>query len=162
MKTTLYFILVLIFIAFNNLNAQKVEGGGVVKLSLKTTPELIIEKVAFFDENNNNMIDGGEKCYFEITVKNIGKTPTIKAAVDIRLIKENTGCNITVGQNGLIWIGSYEGGLNRFDPKTNKFTNYKNDPNNPKTINNNFIARHSVKALIHGCLLLPKNAHLGV
>lgn len=89
MKTTLYFISVLIFIAFNNLNAQKVEGGGVVKLSLKTTPELIIEKVAFFDENSNNLIDGGEQCYFELTVKNSGKTPSYKTSVEIKLIKEN-------------------------------------------------------------------------
>ncbi|MCD4792485.1 MAG: caspase family protein [Bacteroidales bacterium] len=113
MKTTLYFISILFFLSISNLDAQEVEGGGVIKLSLKTTPELIIEKITFFDENNNDLIDAGEQCYFELIVKNTGKTHANKPIVKTKLIEDNTALlfetvtnsvQINAGQSGKIKV----------------------------------------------------------
>jgi two-component sensor histidine kinase/streptogramin lyase len=40
---------------------------------------------------------------------------------------------------GNIWAGTYGGGLSKYDPKTNSFTNYRYDENNPESISNNKI-----------------------
>ena len=40
-------------------------------------------------------------------------------------------------KDGIMWIGSFGGGLTRFDPATESFTNYKNDPNNQNSISSN-------------------------
>ncbi len=42
-------------------------------------------------------------------------------------------------ENSVLWIGTYNGGLNKFDRKTGKFTYYKFDPNNPNSISDNHI-----------------------
>ncbi|MCD6441414.1 MAG: histidine kinase, partial [Candidatus Marinimicrobia bacterium] len=54
-------------------------------------------------------------------------------------------------RSGVMWIGTYKGGLNRFVPpdlsglrkgnKKNKpvFTHYKNNPNNPNSLSSNFV-----------------------
>jgi PAS domain S-box-containing protein len=39
--------------------------------------------------------------------------------------------------NGILWIGTEGGGFNKFDRKTEKFSNFKNDPGNTKTLSNN-------------------------
>ncbi len=43
---------------------------------------------------------------------------------------------ITEDNEGLIWIGTADG-LNSFNKKTSKFTQYKNDPNNLNSLSNN-------------------------
>ena len=40
-------------------------------------------------------------------------------------------------KDGIMWIGSFGGGLTRFDPATESFTNYKNDPNNQNSVSSN-------------------------
>ncbi len=41
-------------------------------------------------------------------------------------------------RNGYIWIGT-NGGVDRFDPVTGKFTNYAHDPDDPGSISNNSV-----------------------
>ena len=41
---------------------------------------------------------------------------------------------IVEDSSGIIWIGTYGGGLNRWDKKTNQFTHFRHDPSNPKTL----------------------------
>jgi ligand-binding sensor domain-containing protein len=51
---------------------------------------------------------------------------------------------------GYLWIATYTGGVNKFDPKTERFTRYRHDPSNPNSIGAdslNSIARDS-----RGCL----------
>ena len=89
MKNKVLLISILVFLASSNINAQE-EGGGVIKFSLKTTPELVIKKVSFFDENKDKTFDAGEACYFQLIVKNTGKTSANKPIVETSLInKEN-------------------------------------------------------------------------
>jgi ligand-binding sensor domain-containing protein len=37
-------------------------------------------------------------------------------------------------QSGSLWIGTSGGGLNRFDPKTERFTHYRHDPDDPRSL----------------------------
>jgi two-component system sensor histidine kinase ChiS len=39
----------------------------------------------------------------------------------------------------ILWIGTIDGGLNRFDIAAEKFKSYLHDPSNPDTIGNNFV-----------------------
>ncbi len=39
--------------------------------------------------------------------------------------------------NNMLWIGTNQGGLNKFDPINEKFTSYKNEPTNPNSISSN-------------------------
>ena len=41
--------------------------------------------------------------------------------------------------SGIIWIGTYGGGLNRWDKKTNQFAHFRNDPSNRKTLTSDAI-----------------------
>ncbi len=43
-------------------------------------------------------------------------------------------------KNGLIWIGTMYGGLNRFDKITGKFTHYQRDPLNPYSLSHNTVS----------------------
>ncbi len=38
-----------------------------------------------------------------------------------------------------LWIGTYGGGLNRFDPETEKFSHYRHDPNEKSSLKSNFV-----------------------
>ena len=40
---------------------------------------------------------------------------------------------------GRLWLGTYGGGLNRFDETKNEFVIYKNDPNDSYSISDDFI-----------------------
>ncbi|WP_445381557.1 two-component regulator propeller domain-containing protein [Robiginitalea sp. IMCC43444] len=43
-------------------------------------------------------------------------------------------------QNGVIWIGYNDSGLDCFDPKTQTFTHYVNDPNDPASLIDNTVS----------------------
>jgi ligand-binding sensor domain-containing protein/serine phosphatase RsbU (regulator of sigma subunit) len=49
------------------------------------------------------------------------------------LSNDNAG-NLYIDRAGIIWIGTWGGGLNRLDPRTEQFTIYRNDPNNPNSL----------------------------
>jgi DNA-binding NtrC family response regulator/ligand-binding sensor domain-containing protein len=40
---------------------------------------------------------------------------------------------------GIFWIGTFNGGLNRYDPMTGKFKHYRNNPANPHSISHNVV-----------------------
>jgi streptogramin lyase len=47
--------------------------------------------------------------------------------------------SICQDQQGVLWLGTWGGGLNKFDPKTNRFTHYKNRENDPKSLGSNIV-----------------------
>jgi signal transduction histidine kinase/streptogramin lyase len=42
-------------------------------------------------------------------------------------------------QSGDLWIGTYEFGLERFNPSTEWFTHYQNEPSDPNSLSSNFV-----------------------
>jgi ligand-binding sensor domain-containing protein/signal transduction histidine kinase len=46
---------------------------------------------------------------------------------------------IFADREGYIWIGTENGGLDRFDYDTGSFVHHRNDPNNPKSLNNDSV-----------------------
>jgi signal transduction histidine kinase/ligand-binding sensor domain-containing protein/CheY-like chemotaxis protein len=42
--------------------------------------------------------------------------------------------------SGAIWIGTRNGGLNRFDPLSERFTHYRHDPNSAESLGNDFVS----------------------
>lgn len=40
---------------------------------------------------------------------------------------------------GNLWLGTYYGGLNRFDPKTEEFTRFRHRPGNPNSLNDHIV-----------------------
>ena len=47
-------------------------------------------------------------------------------------LSEDRVSAIREGQAGELWVGTYYGGgLNRFDPATQRFVTYRHDPKNP-------------------------------
>ena len=45
-----------------------------------------------------------------------------------------------IEESGVIWIGFYGQGLDRFDPNTNTFTHFNSDPGDPQSLSNDFVA----------------------
>lgn len=52
-------------------------------------------------------------------------------------ISDRSITSIVQDTNGFLWIGTQSGGLNRYDPKTGKFTHYLNDALNEQSIASN-------------------------
>lgn len=56
---------------------------------------------------------------------------------DSTSISDNRVYTIFEDHDKVLWIGSYGGGLNRFNKKTGEFFAYKNDPDDPNSISDN-------------------------
>ena len=54
-------------------------------------------------------------------------------------ISNNNIWCLHIDQNRVLWIGTYCGGLNRFDPETETFTHYLHDPSDSNSISSNRI-----------------------
>jgi diguanylate cyclase (GGDEF)-like protein len=52
-------------------------------------------------------------------------------------LSHNNAGNIILEQSGAIWVGTWGGGANRYDPKTNIFQHFKNDPSNNTSLSSN-------------------------
>ena len=61
-------------------------------------------------------------------------------ALDPASISSNYVEFIFVAKDGTLWLGTWGGGLNHFDPATQQFTHYLHDPRNPESISNNYIS----------------------
>ncbi|MEO8398356.1 MAG: two-component regulator propeller domain-containing protein [Ignavibacteriaceae bacterium] len=52
-------------------------------------------------------------------------------------LSQNTVMSITGGKNGELWVGTFGGGLNKFDYASEKFLKFVHDPNNLNSIGDN-------------------------
>jgi signal transduction histidine kinase/ligand-binding sensor domain-containing protein/DNA-binding response OmpR family regulator len=59
---------------------------------------------------------------------------------DPNSISNNEVISISEDENGLLWIGTRGGGLNIFDPLTEKFTCFKEKENDPKGLKSNVVS----------------------
>jgi len=65
-------------------------------------------------------------------------------------LSANLVMDLIEDDQGYLWIATYNGGVNKFDPRTERFARYRHDPSNPNSIGAdsvNSIARDS-----RGCL----------
>jgi ligand-binding sensor domain-containing protein len=44
-----------------------------------------------------------------------------------------------IDRRATLWVGTYGGGLNRYDHLTDRFVRYRHDPNDPQSLSNDFI-----------------------
>lgn len=58
---------------------------------------------------------------------------------DLYSLSYNHVFSLLEDKNGIIWVGTLGGGLNKFDSRTGKFKRYMNDPANPASISSNII-----------------------
>ena len=56
---------------------------------------------------------------------------------DPNSLSDNWILSLHEDQDGMIWIGTLNGGLDRYDPILNVFTNFKHDPNETDSISHN-------------------------
>ena len=56
---------------------------------------------------------------------------------DQKSIPNNSAGNLFIDSNGIIWIGTWGGGLVRFDPRYDAFSSYTNDPDNETSLSDN-------------------------
>ncbi len=54
-------------------------------------------------------------------------------------ISANYTYSLYEDSQGFLWIGTFGGGLNRYDSETDQFTHYKADPDNPNSLSDNHI-----------------------
>lgn len=55
-------------------------------------------------------------------------------------LKGNFVATIDRAPTGELWMGTSDGGLNRFDPRTGQFTSYLNDPADPNSLSENSVS----------------------
>jgi two-component system sensor histidine kinase ChiS len=53
-------------------------------------------------------------------------------------LSHNEVQSIYEDSSGILWIGTYGGGLNQFHREQNQFTAYQNNPNNPNSLSNDY------------------------
>ncbi len=58
---------------------------------------------------------------------------------DPNSLSDNAIRSISEDSSGIFWIGTENGGFNRFDPETEKSTRYMNDPDDPNSLSNNSV-----------------------
>lgn len=59
--------------------------------------------------------------------------------IDTRSVRESGIIAIYKDSNGNVWIGTYQSGLYRLNPETNELINWNYNPDNLKSLSNNFV-----------------------
>jgi len=77
---------------------------------------------------------------------------------DDHSISHNSILDIAEDQDGGLWIGTWGGGLNRYDPLTGQFTSFQHDPNDLDSISDNNV--NSIKKDSNGILWIGTSAGL--
>jgi ligand-binding sensor domain-containing protein len=85
---------------------------------------------------------------------------------NVNSLSENQVTAIVEDSQGIIWIGTHGGGLNRWDKKTNQFTHFRSDSANPKKLRDDAITamlvdRHGHLWVCNGNVLSQLNQQTG-
>ena len=59
---------------------------------------------------------------------------------DENSLSDNFVTSMIQDKSGAIWIGTRGGGINRFDPETEKFIRYQHDPDNENSLSHNWVS----------------------
>lgn len=58
---------------------------------------------------------------------------------DSTSLSHNEIKSLYVDRAGVLWVGTFDGGLNRYDSELERFTRFKHEPDNPASLSNNII-----------------------
>jgi len=58
---------------------------------------------------------------------------------DPNSLSHNQNTVVYEDMEGKLWIGTFNGGLNQYDPKTEKFVRYRHDPQNPYSLSHDVV-----------------------
>lgn len=58
---------------------------------------------------------------------------------DANSLSYNEILSILEDRSGMLWIGTFHGGLNRYDPIAERFTHYRHDPADPNSLSHNIV-----------------------
>jgi ligand-binding sensor domain-containing protein/two-component sensor histidine kinase len=96
----------------------------------------------YIDKNSTFWIatfGGGLNKFKNINDDNISFDKYVHNPSDPFSISSNRVYTIFEDKAGILWIGTFGGGLNQFDRNSGKFISYKNDPDNPFSISSDRI-----------------------
>ncbi len=74
---------------------------------------------------------------------------------DSNSISDNFISTIIEDPDGNLWIGTQGGGLNKYDPRYERFQAYYHQPNNPNSLPSNFIFHHN-------SMIIDRNSNLWI
>lgn len=97
-----------------------------------------INPYRIFLTKNNELIIG---TYGGLSIYNIDKNQFTNFTYDTdsNSLSSNKINAVLEDKDGIIWVGSTDGGLDRFDRKNNKWTNYKNIPDDDSSLSENYV-----------------------
>lgn len=72
-------------------------------------------------------------------------------------LAHNTVVSILMGHNGVLWLGTTGGGVDRFDPVTETFTHHRHNPSSPTSLSSNSISRKGLLEDPQGVLWVGTN-----
>lgn len=72
-------------------------------------------------------------------------------------LAHNTVHAIHPGRDGVLWLGTTGGGVDRFDPATETFTHHRHDPSSPTSLSSNSISRKGLLEDPQGVLWVGTN-----
>ena len=130
------FITTLFFLAFFNVSKaqyQKIMFDRIAKdqgLIPGNVNEILHDSIGFIwmaTENGLCRYDGYNFIYYKHEVN------------DANSLSYNHVFSLLEDKNGVIWVGTLGGGLNKFNSKTGKFIRYMHNPNNPKSISSDIV-----------------------
>lgn len=106
MKTKLN-ITVLLFFAFASIGTGQEITSNKKSIKISSTPKLVIEKVEIVDKNNNQKIEAGESCFFNLYLKNdgVGSAKSVKIETTV---SEGTAPGLSFEE--IKYVGKLTGG----------------------------------------------------
>lgn len=72
-------------------------------------------------------------------------------------LAHNTVVSIHPGRDGVLWLGTTGGGVDRFDPATETFTHHRHDPSSPTSLSSNSISEKGLLEDRQGVLWVGTN-----
>lgn len=104
----------------------------------KITESVLLEKNIFcIAEDENHLLWIGTEDGLVSLEKKSGKATVYRNNDNSQ--GSNAIRSLSVGKAGELWIGTYGGGLNKFDSHTGKFSSYLNNPSDPTSISSNVV-----------------------
>ncbi|MBI9072393.1 MAG: hypothetical protein JEY94_12395 [Melioribacteraceae bacterium] len=155
-------------------------GGGLNRLNYVSDNEIIIERINPLSDRKNTRESESITCLFVdkanylwygtfgdgLNSLNLNKDKPSEKKINTNrvfkdsnrfLLSNNNVTTITEDQEGCLWIGTFGGGVSRFNKETNNYTSYVNNPSDPSSIIDNDV----ISLFVDKTGILWVGTHLG-